>query len=60
VAWLLGEDPQHNVAEDLRRFKQQLESGEASAAAYRATPSSRRMRRGLDGSEATGDFGSIG
>ncbi len=59
VAWLLGEDPQHQVAEDLRRFKQLLESGEASSAAYRATPSSQRMRRGLDGSEATGDFGSV-
>jgi uncharacterized membrane protein len=59
VAWLLGEDPQHQVAEDLHRFKQLLESGEASTAAYRATPSSERMRRGLDGSEAIGDFGSV-
>jgi uncharacterized membrane protein len=57
VAWLLGDDPQHQVAEDLRRFKQVLESGEASTSAYRATASSQRMRRGLDALETTGDFG---
>jgi len=56
VAWLVGEDPQHQIAKDLRRFKQLLETGEVSAGAYRATPSSQRMRRGLDASEATGDF----
>jgi uncharacterized membrane protein len=59
MAWLLGDDPQRQVAEDLRRFKQVLESGEASTSAYRATSSSQRMRRGLDASETTGDFGSI-
>jgi len=59
VAWLVGDDPQHQIAEDLRRFKQLLETGEMSTGAYRATPSSQRMRRGLDASEATGDFGSF-
>jgi hypothetical protein len=59
AAWLAGEDPQRQIAEDLRRFKQLLESGEAASAAYRATPSSQRMRRGLDASDATGDFGSF-
>ena len=29
VAWLFGEDPQHQIAEDLRRFKQIVESGES-------------------------------
>ena len=59
VAWLVGEDPQRQIAEDLRRFKQLLESGEVSTAEYRATSSSQRMRRGVDASEATGDFGSL-
>jgi uncharacterized membrane protein len=59
VAWLVGDDPQHQVAEDLRRFKQLLESGDAATGAYRATASSQRMRRGLDASEGTGDFGSL-
>ncbi len=59
MAWLLGEDPQTQVAEDLRRFKQLLETGDTSTDAYRATPSSQRMRRGIDGSEATGDFGVV-
>ncbi len=59
VAWLVGDDPQHQIAEDLRRFKQLLEAGEMSTGAYRATPSSQRMRRGLDASEAAGDFGSF-
>jgi uncharacterized membrane protein len=57
VAWLVGEDPQHQIAEDLRRFKQLLETGEVGT--YRATPSSQRMRRDLDASEAAGDFGSF-
>ena len=59
VAWLLGDDPQHQIAEDLRRFKQLLETGEVSTGAYRATASSQRMRRGLDASEAAGEFGSL-
>jgi uncharacterized membrane protein len=57
VAWLMGEDPQHQIAEDLRRFKQIIETGEVSTSSYRATPSSQRTRRGLDASE-TADFGS--
>jgi uncharacterized membrane protein len=58
VAWLVGEDPHHQIAEDLRRFKQLLETGEVPTGAYRATPSSQRMRRGLDATKA-GDFGSF-
>jgi uncharacterized membrane protein len=58
VAWLFGEDPQHQIAEDLRRFKQLLETGEVSTGTYRATPSSQRMRRGLDASDI-GEFGSL-
>lgn len=61
VAWLLGEDPEHQIAEELRRFKQMLETGEGTetADAYRATPSSQRMRRDLDSGEGMGDFGSV-
>ncbi len=60
VAWLLGEDPQHQIAEDLRRFKQLIETGEiGDSSSYRATPSSQRLRRGLDASEMTSDFGSV-
>jgi uncharacterized membrane protein len=59
VAWLLGDDPQYQVAEDLRRFKQVLESGEATTGTYRATASSQRMRRGLDASDATRELGSL-
>ena len=58
VAWLLGEDPQHQITEDLRRFKQLLETGEIPAAGARASASSRRMRRDMDASEL-GDFGSL-
>ena len=32
VAWLFGEDPQTQIEEDLRRFKQLLETGEISTA----------------------------
>lgn len=50
VASMLGEDPQRQIAEDLRVFKQLLESGEGGEAI---------MRQGLDLSEALGDFGSL-
>jgi uncharacterized membrane protein len=60
VAWLFGEDPQQQIAEDLRTFKQLLETGEIpTEGQYRATPSSQRMRRGLDSSELASDFGSM-
>jgi uncharacterized membrane protein len=59
AAWLAGEDPQRQIAEDLRRFKQLLESGEGATGAYRATPSSQRMRRGVDATDATGELGSF-
>jgi uncharacterized membrane protein len=56
VAWLLGEDPQHQIAEDLRRFKQFVETGEVSALQdYRPAPSNQRAR-GLD--DLAGNFGS--
>jgi uncharacterized membrane protein len=58
VAWLLGEDPQRQISEDLQRFKQLIETGEAAGEAYRATASSQRMRRTLDTGELAGDFGS--
>lgn len=59
VAWLFGEDPQHQIAEDLRRFKQIVEAGEVSESNhYRATPSSQRARRELD-AEFSPDFGSL-
>ncbi len=46
VAWLLGEDPQHQIAEDLRRFKQMVETGEVSAVQdYQPAPSSERVPR---------------
>ena len=57
VAWLFGEDPQHQIAEDLRRFKQLIETGEAATVeSARATASSQRIPRGLNGSELAGDF----
>jgi uncharacterized membrane protein len=59
VAWLLGEDPQKQIAEDLQRFKQLVETGEiAEAGAFRATASGERTRRGGDASEF-GEFGSL-
>jgi uncharacterized membrane protein len=60
VAWLLGDDPQHQIAEDLRRFKDLIESGEASGSGYRAPSSTQRMRDDLDGSDTTTDFGEFG
>lgn len=60
VAWFFGDDAQHQIAEDLRKFKHVLEGGEESAAGhYRATPSSQRRRRNLDSSELSSDFGSM-
>jgi uncharacterized membrane protein len=60
VAWLFGEDPQHQIAEDLRRFKQLVETGEVAASeSLRATASSDRGRRGFDAQASElGDFGS--
>ena len=58
VAWMLGEDPQRQIAEDLRNFKMILETGEIPAGGhYRATASSQRLRRGLDATESTSDLG---
>ena len=38
VARLFGEDPATQVADDLRRFKQVMEAGDASAAAQDGQP----------------------
>jgi uncharacterized membrane protein len=59
LAWLVGDDPQKQVAENLRRFKEILETGEVSSGAYRESASSQRMRRDLDTSDTAGDFGSL-
>jgi uncharacterized membrane protein len=60
IAWLFGEDPQHQIAEDLRKFKDLIEGAAASTAGdYRVTPSSQRVRRDLDASELSPDFGSM-
>jgi uncharacterized membrane protein len=60
VAWFFGEDAQHQIAEDLRKFKHLLEGGEEPASGhYRATQSSQRTRRDLDASELSSDFGSM-
>jgi len=45
VAWLFGEDPQTQIEEDLRRFKQLLETGEISTGERYAAPSDVRVRR---------------
>ena len=59
VAWLLGEDPQNQIAEDLRRFKQLVETGEASSSeSFGTEASTQRVRRGFDASDLAGDFGS--
>jgi uncharacterized membrane protein len=58
VAWLLGEDPQHQMAEDLRKFKELIESGDVSNAG-RATPKSYRVRLDWDSPELSADFGSM-
>jgi uncharacterized membrane protein len=44
VAWLLGEDAQHEIDEDLRRFKQLLETGEVSTGARYSSPRQSRQR----------------
>ena len=33
VAWMLGQDPSHTIQEDLRRFKQLMETGEVPTTA---------------------------
>jgi len=45
VAWLLGEDPQTHIEQDLRRFKQLLETGEISTGERYRAPSTDRMGR---------------
>jgi uncharacterized membrane protein len=55
IAWLLGDDPQHQIAEDLRRFKQLLETGEADTGP--SSDSTERTQREM--SDYSGDFGSL-
>jgi uncharacterized membrane protein len=45
VAWLLGEDPQTQIDEDLRRFKQLLETGEISTGERYRTSSNTQLRK---------------
>jgi uncharacterized membrane protein len=52
VAWLLGQDPQRQIAEDLRRFKQLLETGEVATGARTHTDSTRQRQTRRD-AEAT-------
>jgi len=44
VAWLFGEDPQSQIEEDLRRFKQLLETGEITTGDRYRTSSRTRGR----------------
>jgi uncharacterized membrane protein len=46
VAWLLDEDAQYEIDEDLRRFKQLLETGEVSTGARCSSPRQSRHREG--------------
>lgn len=45
VAWMLGEDPQTAIEEDLRRFKQLVETGEVSTGERYRAGSNARLRR---------------
>ncbi len=48
VAWLLGEDAQHEIDEDLRRFKQLLETGKSSTGARGRAPRDKGRREAAD------------
>jgi uncharacterized membrane protein len=60
VAWLLGEDPQHQIGEDLRRLKALIETGEVSGGGDRSVWSGQDMDRDLESPDAMGDFGEFG
>jgi uncharacterized membrane protein len=45
VAWMLGDDPQTAIEEDLRRFKQLVETGEISTGERYRARSNARLRR---------------
>ena len=49
VAQLLGDDPERQVADDLRRFKQVMEAGDVACAPRRDVRLHRRRRRGRPG-----------
>jgi len=48
VAWLFGEDPQTQIEDDLRRFKQLLETGEISTGERYRSSSDTQLRRDQD------------
>jgi uncharacterized membrane protein len=50
VAWMFGDDAQQAIDDDLRRFKQLLETGEISTGARYRT-SSKQMRRDADAAQ---------
>lgn len=54
VAWMLGEDAQTAIEEDLRRFKQLIETGEISTGARSRKPS-KRARRDREASQIISD-----
>ena len=58
-AWLLGDDPQRQIAEDLRRFKQILEHQGELMAGYRATAASQRASPRLDDRNLAADLSVI-
>ena len=55
VAWMLGEDAQHAVEEDLRRFKQLIEADKVSTGARSRGPSAKRKRRDTEAAQMMTD-----
>ena len=51
VAWAFGEDPQTQIEEDLRRFKQLLETGEITTGDRNRAASGARGRRDQQASQ---------
>ena len=55
VAWMLGEDAQHAVEEDLRRFKQVIEADEVVTGARARGSSGKRTRRDTEAAQVMTD-----
>lgn len=55
VAWMLGENAQHAVEEDLGRFKQLIEAGDVSTGARYRGPSGKRKRRDTEAAQMMTD-----
>jgi uncharacterized membrane protein len=55
VAWLFGEDPQHQIAEDLRHFKQLLETGEVRRSVHSRPASRMHPRRDAEAAQMMTD-----